>query len=46
MKVKDLIWELQQIYNQEKEIWYGTSRFDEKGIHEVIEKEFVVYIKD
>ena len=36
MKVKDLIWKLQQIYDKEKEVNFGTSREDEKGIHEVL----------
>ena len=44
MKVKDLIWKLQQIYNQEKEVNFGSSRIDEKQINMVIEREFVVYL--
>ena len=46
MKVKDLIWKLQQIYNQEKDIAFGTSNEDEVFVHDVTEKEFRVYIHD
>ncbi|MCK9542966.1 MAG: hypothetical protein M0R03_13145 [Novosphingobium sp.] len=46
MKVKDLIWELQQIHNQEKEVAFGNSNANESFIHSVVETEFRVYIKD
>ncbi len=46
MNIKDLIWKLQQIYNKEKPVYYGTNRSDEKEIFTVTEKEFVVRISD
>ena len=46
MTVRDLIWELQQIHNQKKEVKFGTNREDERGIHVVREKEFVVYLQE
>jgi len=44
MNIKDLIWKLEQIYNKDKEIYYGTSRENAKLIVDVDEKEFFVYI--
>ena len=46
MKVKDLIWELQQIHNQKKEVNFGTNQEDEREIHAVMESEFVVYLQE
>ena len=47
MKVKDLIWKLQQIYNQEKQVYLGCFPEDtEQRIDgEIVEKEFGVYIQ-
>ena len=46
MRVKELIWELHQIHDKEKEVNFGTSREDEREIHSVREKEFVVYLQE
>ena len=47
MKVKDLIWELQQIHNQEKEVLFGNvPRDKENRVTGVTEKEFQVFIKE
>ena len=46
MTVRDLIWELQQIHNQKKEVNFGTNSEDEREIHAVVEKEFVVYLQE
>ena len=47
MKVKDLILELQQIYDQEKEVFFGNVPDDiENRISGVTEKEFQVFIKE
>ena len=45
-KIKDLIWKLEQIYNKEKEVYFGTNRSNEKGIHEVNEHEFEILLSD
>ena len=46
MRVKDLIIELQKVYDKEKWVYYGNSQEDEKKIITVREKEFAVYIKE
>uniref|UniRef100_A0A6M3X6L8 Uncharacterized protein n=1 Tax=viral metagenome TaxID=1070528 RepID=A0A6M3X6L8_9ZZZZ len=53
MKVKDLIWKLQQIYDKEKQVVLTTFddtiadslRENEKVIDSITEKEFAVYIQ-
>jgi len=52
MKVKDLIWKLQQIYDKEKRVVLTTFddtedslRENEKAIDSITEKEFAVYIQ-
>jgi len=46
MKVKDLIWELQQIHNQDKEVYFGNVELSkENRISGVVEKEFCIFIK-
>ncbi len=46
MTVKDLIWHLQQIYNQDKRVYFGTDRENEKNIVKVLEREFGIYLTD
>lgn len=47
MKVKDLIWKLQQVHNQDKEVLFGNVNLDkENRISGVIEKDFFVFIKE
>lgn len=46
MKVKDLIWELQQIHNKDKQVLFGNVNTDiENRISGVKETEFQVFIK-
>ena len=51
MKVKDLIWKLQQIYDKEKRVFISTFdgisslKENEKAIDSITEKEFAVYIQ-
>ena len=47
MKVKDLIRELQQVYNSEKEVLFGNVSDDkENRITGITEEEFHVFIKE
>ncbi len=46
MTVKDLIWELEQIYNKNKQVTFGTSSEDEVYLHEIHEFEFSVRITE
>ena len=47
MKVKDLIAELEQVYNKDKKVFFGNVSEDkENRISGVTEKEFGVFIKE
>lgn len=47
MKVKDLIWELQQIFDKDKEVLFGNVSTDkENRVTGIMEKEFNVFIKE
>lgn len=47
MKVKDLIWKLQQVYNQDKEVYFGNVSTDkENRVSGIKETEFSVFIKE
>ncbi len=46
MKVKDLIWKLQQIHNTEKQVYFGNVGISEEDrISGIIEEEFAVFIQ-
>lgn len=46
MTVKDLIWKLEQIYDKNKDVSFGTDLNDEIYIHNIKETEFRIRLEN